>query len=254
MINLFHNFIRQELLWTAGISLEPFIQLTIVQCRKYFFRQGFRVLRCQKCIIAIPKEIWRKCLHLIAYTSSLFMMYVSHDWLTASVCCTVFAAIVYPILHFGERWKGYPALFNQRHPGEVKVSLLLLFISHAVLIALCWGWLGKPYLAFTAILMWGAGDTAAALIGKRWGKRHVRIPLADQRKTWEGSAAMMITAFAVGFAALLIASPLSWPVCLLHAAIAAPVAAYVELISHGGNDTVTVSAAVALCLALLGMI
>lgn len=212
------------------------------------------VLLLARLLVAIPGELWRKLLHLVAYTSSLFMMYVSKDWLTAAVCCVVFAAVVYPILHVAERWKGYAGLFNQRRPGEVKKSLLLLFLSHAALIALCWGWLDKPWIAVTAILMWGVGDTAAALIGKRWGRHHVRLPWADPKKTWEGSAAMAVTAFAAGFAALLLTAPLSWPACLVHALIAAPVAAYVELISHGGNDTVTVSAAVSVVLALLGLL
>jgi len=181
-------------------------------------------------------------------------MFESQDWLTSTVCCLAFAAVVYPILHFAERWKGYTDLFNQRHPGEVKKSLLLLFCTHATLIALCWGWLDRPYITVTSILMWGVGDTAAALIGKRFGKHHVRLPLADSQKTWEGSAAMTVTAFAAGLISMLLTSPLQWYVCLAFAAIAAPVAAYVELISHGGNDTVTVPAGAALILSLLSAI
>ena len=212
------------------------------------------VLLLARHFLPISQEVWRKCLHLVAYASSLFMMYVSHAWLTASVCCVVFAAIVYPILSYAERWQGYAHLFNQRHPGEVKASLLLLFLSHAALIALCWGWLGKPWIAVTAILTWGVGDTAAALVGKRYGKHHVQLPLADHRKTWEGSAAMLLFAFATAFLAMLITAPLAWTLCLLFAALAAPMAAYVELISHGGNDTVTVASAVAAVLALLSLL
>jgi len=202
----------------------------------------------------VSRELWRKLLHGVAYTSSLFMMLVSHDWLTASLCCLLFAAIVYPILHFAERWQGYGRLFNQRHAGEVKKSLLLLFCSHAVLIALCWGWLGKAYIAVASILMWGVGDTAAALIGRRFGKRPVHLPLADSHKTMEGSLAMMLSAFVVGAAALMILSPLAWHTCLWQAALAAPIAAYTELISRDGNDTFTVAGAAAVCLALLGLI
>lgn len=209
------------------------------------------VLLLARHFLAIPKELWRKILHLVAYTSSLFMMFESHEWLTASVCCLVFAAVVYPILHFSERWNGYAGLFNQRHPGEVKKSLLLLFCTHAALIALGWGWLDKPYIAVTAILMWGVGDTAAALIGKRFGKHHAHLPLADPQKTWEGSLAMTISAFVTGFLAMLMVSPLSWYTCLMHAAIAAPIIAYTELISHGGNDTVTVPTVGTLVLAFL---
>ena len=64
---------------------------------------------------------------------------------------------------------------------------------------------------------------------------------------------MMITAFTTGFIALLLLSPLEWYICLGYAAIAALTAAYVELISHGGNDTVTVPAATALILFVLSL-
>ena len=229
----------------------------VMECFKWYlvYLVGWlTALLLARRVFSIPKELWRKLLHLVAYTSSLFMMFVSRDWLTASVCCLLFAAVVYPILHYAESWKGYAGLFNQRHPGEVKKSLLLLFCTHAALIALCWGWLDKPYIAVTSILMWGTGDTSAALIGKRFGKRHVHLPLADSKKTWEGSAAMMITAFAAGLIALLISSPLEWYICLVYASIAAPAAAYVELISHGGNDTIFVPAAVSVILALISLI
>jgi len=212
------------------------------------------VLLGARTLFPINAEVWRKALHFVAYTSSMYMVLVSHDWHTATICCLLFAAIVYPILHFAERWKGYDKLFTQRHPGEIKKSLLLLFCSHAVLIVICWGLLNKPYIAIASIMMWGVGDTAAALIGKRFGKHHIHLVLADEHKTVEGSLAMMGSALVVGFFVLLFTSPLSWPVCLFHAAIVAPAVAYVELITHGGNDTVTVPAAGALLLTLLSLI
>ncbi|MBP3655966.1 MAG: TSUP family transporter [Clostridia bacterium] len=212
------------------------------------------VLLSCRALLPISAELWRKALHSIAYTSSLFMMLVSHDWAAACACCLIFAAVVYPILQLAERWQGYDRLFTQRRPGEVKQSLLLLFCSHAALIALCWGWLGRPYIAVSAILMWGTGDTAAALVGKRFGRHHVHLPLADERKTWEGSLAMLGCALCAGFISLAVLSSYSLPVCLLQAAAAAPVAAYVELISHGGTDTVNVPVACALCLAAMSLL
>ena len=65
---------------------------------------------------------------------------------------------------------------------------------------------------------------------------------------------MMITAFGAGFIALLVTSPLPWKICFAYAAVAAPAAAYVELISHGGNDTVAVPSGAALILSLLSVI
>lgn len=196
-------------------------------------------------------EVFRKALHTIAYTSSLFMMYTSDSWLVSALCCTIFAVVVYPLLVLAERIKGYGSFFSQRYTGEVKQSLLLLFLSHAILIALYWGIFDKPWIVYTSVLMWGVGDTAAALIGKRWGRHHVTIPLADSKKTWEGSAAMMLTAFLAGLCTLRLTSPYNAPLCLFLAAMTAPVAAYTELITKNGNDTVTVPVSVSILLLLM---
>lgn len=239
--------------WLAGIPLV----MQVLNCfGRYLIYLGvwLAVLLPARHVLRIPAEVWRKLLHIVAYSSSLFMMWAAGEWLPATVCCLLFAAIVWPVLHIAEGWQGYAGLFTQRRRGEVKASLLLLFCTHAGLIALCWGALGKPYIAVTAILAWGVGDTAAALVGQRFGRHHVHLPLADARKTWEGSGAMALTAFAAALAAMVTVSPLVWPVCLLFAAVAAPVAAYVELITHGGYDTLTVPVAVTAALALLSLI
>lgn len=212
------------------------------------------VLLTVRLLVRVPREIWRKSLHFVAYTSSLYMMSVADGWLSASLACAVFAVVIYPILALFEGWKGYDALFSQRCKGEIKKSLLLVFFTHAVLIAFCWGLLGKPWIAVTSILMWGIGDTMAALVGKKFGRHHVHLPHADTRKTWEGSAAMAAAAFAVGLIAMLATSGYGWSACLLMAAAGAPVAAYVELVSHNGNDTVSVAASLALLLAALSAI
>lgn len=64
---------------------------------------------------------------------------------------------------------------------------------------------------------------------------------------------MAVTAFLVGTAALLLTTSFPWHVCVIKAMIAAPVAAYVELISHNGNDTVSVPVAITVVLCALGM-
>lgn len=196
-------------------------------------------------------EVFRKALHTIAYTSSLFMMYTSNSWLVSALCCTIFAVVVYPLLVLAEHWKGYGAFFTQRHTGEVKHSLLLLFLSHAILITLYWGIFDKPWIVYTSVLMWGTGDTAAALIGKKYGRHHTHIPLADPKKTWEGSFAMMATALLAGLCALRLTAPYSAGICLRMALLTAPVAAYTELITKNGDDTVTVAGAVSVLLLIL---
>ena len=35
-------------------------------------------------------------------------------------------------------------------------------------------------------------------MGKRWGRHHTQLPLADPQKTWEGTCAMWVVASVVG--------------------------------------------------------
>ncbi|MDE6281326.1 MAG: TSUP family transporter, partial [Oscillospiraceae bacterium] len=146
----------------------------------------------------IPRVVFRKLLHLPAFCSAAVIVWRADSWQAASLTLVLFAAIVYPVLCLAQRWEGYDSLLVQKAPGEIKKSLLLLFLCDAALVALCWGAFDLPWAAVAAILMWGSGDGAAALVGHRFGKHHVRLPLADPKKTWEGSAAMAGVSTAVG--------------------------------------------------------
>ena len=188
----------------------------------------------------IPRVVFRKLLHLPAFCSAAVVVWRADSWQAASLTLVLFAAVVYPALCLCEGWQGYGGLFVEKAPGEVKKSLLLLFLSDAALVALCWGGFDLPWAAVAAILMWGAGDGAAALAGHRFGKHHVKLPLTDPKKTWEGSAAMVLVSSAVGTATMLVMTAMPWWECLLLALAAAVPGAYTELISRGGNDTVTV--------------
>lgn len=192
--------------------------------------------------LKIPRELFRKMLHTAAFSSSVVIAWLASSWLVASITLAVFALVVYPALCLAENWKGYDALFVQRAQGEIKKSLLLLFLSNAVFVAICWGFFGLKYVAITAILMWGTGDAAAALSGKRFGKHHVHLRHADEKKTWEGSLGMVIVSTITGILTMLVLTDLSILHILIRVCITALAGAYVELISHNGNDTVTVPA------------
>ena len=183
--------------------------------------------------------------------SVIFMLYAAETWGAAILCAVVFCLAIYPILCLIEKWRGYTNLFIERKPGEVKKSLFLLFGTHTAIAALSCGLWGKPYIAVAAILMWGIGDTAAALVGKKYDTHHIQLKRADPHKTWEGSAAMVVSSFLTGFAVLLLTSPLASWKCLLFSLIAAPFSAATELYSHNGNDTASVPIAVAVVLAAL---
>lgn len=190
--------------------------------------------------LKIPRVVFRKLLHLAAFTSAPVVVWAADSWQGASLTLALFAAIVYPLLHLFQSWKGYDQLFVQKKPGEVKNSLLLLFLTDAALVAVCWGLFDLPYIAVAAILMWGTGDGAAALMGKRFGKHHISLPFADPKKTWEGSVSMAAVSTAVGFITTSIMTVSPWYLCLLSAALTSLFGAYTELVTRDGNDTVTV--------------
>ena len=198
----------------------------------------------------LPGEVFRKLLHTVAFCSGVILAYAAETWQAATVACVLFAIAVYPALALAERWRGYSGLFNERHDGEVKTSLLLLFGVSAAVIALCWGWAGSRDLVAAVLLTWGFGDAAAGLVGRRFGRHPTGLPLADPKKTWEGTLAFVGVAFAICCIALALPGQAAAPLVALRAALAAAVGAYVELISKNGNDTVTVPVALAAVLLL----
>lgn len=203
--------------------------------------------------VNIPQVVFRKLLHLPAFCSAAVVVWRADSWQTASLTLVLFAVIVYPILCLCQRWKDYDDLFIQKAPGEIKKSLLLLFLTDAALVALCWGGFDLPWVAVAGILMWGSGDGAAALSGHRFGRHPIKLPLADLRKTWEGTGAMIVVSTIVGTAMMLTLMAMPWYQCLLFALAASVPGAYTELISRNGDDTVTVpvvNTAVLLVLAL----
>lgn len=62
---------------------------------------------------------------------------------------------------------------------------------------------------------------------------------------------MTVVCFSVGTAALYITSSMPVSACVVSAAVCAPIAAYVELITRNGNDTLTVPVANVVCLGIM---
>lgn len=192
-------------------------------------------------IFALPKELFRKLLHFIAFSSVIVMIYAAKNWISASLVPVFIIMLMYPGLSLAEKDKRFTELVVERRKGELKSSLLQLFGTIALIITISWGFLGHKELSVAAILMWGFGDAAAALIGKRFGKHKVlRFKHVDHKKSWEGTAAMSIVAFAFGIASLMIIGNIPIVYCVIAVIIAAPLAAITELVTKNGYDTVTV--------------
>ena len=199
----------------------------------------------------VPSFVFRKLLHMVAFTCFCVMLLAAESWQAAALTAVVLAVLIYPLLALFEKEPWYGRLFVQKAPGEIKKSLLMLFFMFAAVIAVAWGLLEKPYAAAASILMWGEGDAAAALVGIPFGRHNVMIKPICGKKSWEGSAAMLAVAFLTGLAVLWLFYRFPAGRTALVCLPAAVVAAAVELFSPSEWDTVTVPVAVLMVLLLL---
>lgn len=204
----------------------------------YFLVCASTAFLCRR-FIRIPDELFRKILHFILLGSLLVWTLHFDAWYMAAASALIFAAAVYPLLKLAERWKGYSKFVTERSGGELKHSLIVVFVMYATVVAVCWGWLDEKLLALCSIYAWGIGDAAAALIGKRFGRHMLQGKHIEGRKSLEGTLAMFASSFLCVTAILLLRGGMAWYACLLTAAVTAAVSAAVELFTMRGMDTIT---------------
>lgn len=199
----------------------------------------------------LPTFVFRKLLHFVAFTITTLMILSAETWQAAALTAVLIAVVAYPILAALEHAPWFDKLFLSKSPGETKRSCLMLLFMFAAIIAVCWGIFGKPVLAAAAILMWGTGDAAAALVGIPCGRHKVRSRFTDGKKSWEGSAAMLAVSFLSGMLILYYVEKLPFPQALLSAGLGALLGTLTELVSPSEYDTVTVPVVIAAVLLLL---
>ncbi len=200
----------------------------------------------------LPSYVFRKLLHIVAFSCVTLMILSAKSWQAAALTSVLIAVAVYPILAALESAPWFEKLFVQKSAGEIKKSLLLLFFMFAALISVSWGVFGKPHLAAAAILMWGTGDAAAALVGIPHGRHKVHSRLTDGKKSWEGSLAMLAVSFISGMIVLSAVQKTALPRAALSAGLGALLGTVTELFSPSEYDTVTVPTVIAAVLLLLG--
>ena len=192
----------------------------------------------------VPSFVFRKLLHIVAFTCFVVMLLSAESWQAAALTSIIIAVLIYPLLSLVEGQPWYEKLFVQKSKGEVKRSLLMLFFMFAAVIAVAWGVFGKPHVAAAAILMWGMGDAMAALVGIPFGKHKIRFKPINGRKSWEGSFAMMVASFLVGTGLLWLYHGFALGFVILPVLIAALIGTIVEMLSPSEWDTVTVPIAI----------
>lgn len=189
-----------------------------------------------------PFEMVRKVVHLVQTLSIFPLVMLFSTWYASVLAAFMLVVVAYPALVLVENSSLYRRVAPEREPGEIKRSLIIVQASMATLIFIFWGLLGIEwrYVAVVAVMAWGLGDAAAALVGKTFGRRQVEHRWVEGAKTMEGTQAMLVTAGATIFGMLLIYAGQPWYVSFATALLVAPVCAVVELFSHRGMDTVTV--------------
>lgn len=203
----------------------------------YFVLAAGCALLC-RFFFTIPDELFRKILHFILLGSFLVFIFSYPTWQSAAIAAIIFEILVWPILAFFERFKGYSTLTTERKSGELKNSLLLVFTMFAIVVAICWGYFGDKYLALASLYAWGIGDAFAALIGKKFGRHKIKAPKLDGKKSYEGTGSMFLVSFLTVTTILLFRGGLALLPCLIISLLVAAVAALTELYSKDGNDTI----------------
>ena len=202
-----------------------------------YFAVCVTVVFSVRCLVSIPRELFRKILHLVLLGSLVVWLFVYRTWLQAAISALAFALLVYPILVLAERIRGYSDFVTERKRGELKASLLLVFSMFAAVTAIGWGVFGDRYLTLAAIFAWGLGDAAAALVGKRFGRHPLEGRHIEGRKSLEGSAAMLIVSFCSVLLILWLRGGMGFFPCAAIALVVSAVSAVIELYSLRGNDT-----------------
>lgn len=202
----------------------------------------------------VPDYIFRKLLHVVAFTSILPLVLCTEYWIIAVLVQLQFLAVIIVALHYFERFDFYKSLLVEKGKHEVITSFVMLFSLITVLIAVFWGGFGEDcvYIAVAAIMAWGPGDAAAAIVGRNWGRHKVSGPHIEGVKSIEGTVAMGVTSFVCTLVTLLAMSGMPVLYAAGVSAVIAPVAALVELYTRHGLDTVTVPIAASILLAFFG--
>jgi len=190
----------------------------------------------------VPFEVVRKMYHLVITLSIFPLVKLFSTWYVAVLAAFALVLIAYPILVLVENSSLYKRIAVERECGEFKKSLIIVQVSIALIVFVFWGLLGTEwkYVAVVAVMAWGFGDAAAALVGKNFGRHRILHPRIKGTKTMEGTQAMFVTAGLAIFLTFLIYVGYPWYVSLAVALLVAPVCAIVELFSNRGMDTLTV--------------
>jgi phytol kinase len=107
----------------------------------------------------------------------------------------------------------------------------------------------SPWIYLPSILVMTVSDTAAALVGRAFGRHVHRVGAGT--KSLEGSAAFFVSALPCVYVPLRLTAPLTGPECALAALGTAALATVLEAVSRDGSDNLSVPVGTCFALTLL---
>ena len=200
----------------------------------------------------IPDELFRKILHFILLGAYIPLLFGFNTWWKSVILVGSLIILLLPILTFAGKIPGFSSFVNERKKGEFTSSMVLALSVMLLTITVGWGIFEDKFLVLASVYAWGVGDAFAALIGKRFGKHKIKWKFVDNKKSYEGSIAMIVTSTISVFIVLLVRGGINPVFALLIAFVASLTSTFVELCSKNGIDTITCpSVAMALIVPLL---
>jgi len=200
-------------------------------------------------IFHISQKASRKFLHAMIgnlpfvipfFTASIYPALVAAPF----IIVTFIASPLSPFRNLSRKMKGLAELTEEGH----HLGLVFYAVSYTILALL---FASRPYIIAAGILPMAYGDSAASLVGERYGKTKYKLIAS---RSLEGSAAMFLIGFVsvvvslAFFSAFYSFSSLNWIVAAL---MVAAVTTLIEAWSPKGSDNLTVPAVGALTLFLL---
>ena len=203
----------------------------------------------------IPDELFRKSLHFVLLGAYVPLLFGFDTWYRCLIFVGVLLVLLLPTLFLIGKIPDFSSFVNERKKGEFLSSTVLALGVMALSITVGWGLFNDRYIVLASVYAWGVGDGFAALIGKRFGKHKISWKFVDNKKSYEGSLAMLLTSALAVFVVLLVRGGINPILCLLISLVAAAASTFAELCSKGGIDTITCPAvSMAIILVSMGIV
>ena len=203
----------------------------------------------------ISDELFRKSLHFVLLGAYVPLLFGFNTWWHCLIFVLTLGVLLFPTLSIAGKIPGFSSFVNERKKGEFTSSMILALGVMALSITVGWGLMNDKFLVLAGVYSWGVGDAFAALIGKKFGKHKITWSFVDNKKSVEGSLAMLLTSALSVFIVLILRGGVHPLFCILISVLSATASTFVELCSKNGLDTITCPAvSMAIIIPLLSLL